>query len=241
MMAKIAKGNIMIEEYKILIVEDKKQAIEMLRVHLEGEPFQISVAYDGLAGETQFKRVAPHLVILDISLPKLNGLDLCRKIRRESNVPILMVTAKTQDVDKAIALGLGADDYLAKPYSPIELLARIKALLRRAYEYQEAETTAAALGGPRLLLNPANHRVTLDDQEISLSPIEYEVLYVLISNPGWVFTRSHLLEKVWGYNTDNGEETVTVHVSNLRQKLGKDGSELIRTVRAVGYLYEENR
>ena len=136
---------------------------------------------------------------------------------------------------------MGADDYLAKPYSPIELLARVKALLRRAYEYHEAEKTAAVLGGPRLLLNPANHRVTLDEQEVSLSPIEYEILHVLVSNPGWVFTRSHLLEKVWGYDGESGEETVTVHVSNLRQKLGKDGGELIRTVRAVGYLYEENR
>lgn len=229
----------MIEEYKILIVEDKKQAIDMLRLHLEGEPFRLEVAYDGVAGETQFKQVQPHLVLLDISLPKLNGLDLCQRIRRESNVPILMVTARTQDVDKAIALGLGADDYLAKPYSPIELVARIKALLRRAYQYQEIEKTPAALGGPRLQIYPSSHRVTLDQQDVALSPIEYEVLLVLVSNPGWVFTRSHLLEKVWGYDTDNGEETVTVHVSNLRQKLGPAGSDLIRTVRAVGYIYEE--
>lgn len=226
-------------EYKILIVEDKKEAVDMLRIHLESEPFKLYVANNGKDGETQFRQVQPHLAILDISLPKMSGLELCQLIRRDSNIPILMVTARTQDVDKAIALGLGADDYLAKPYSPIELVARINAMLRRAYKFQEIEKAPSLLGGPRLVINPSSHRVTLDNRPISLSPIEYDLLVILVSNPGWVFTRSHLLEKVWGYDTDNGEETVTVHVSNLRQKLGADGSQLIRTVRAVGYIYEE--
>ncbi len=233
--AKISK----MDEYKLLVVEDKKTAVEMLRVHLQDEPFRLFVAYNGRAGEELFNQVTPHLVLLDITLPKLNGLDLCQKIRQKSNVPILMVTAKRQDVDKAIALGLGADDYLAKPYSPIELLARIKALLRRTYQYQEQPKQVKWLGGPRLLVNPQSCRVKLDQQEIFLSPSEYDILITLISNPGWVFTRSHIMEKVWGHDSDVGEDTVTVHVSNLRRKLGTAGSQLIRTVRSVGYIYEE--
>ena len=227
------------QEYKLLIVEDKKEAVDMLRIHLDDEPFRLFVANNGEDGETQFRQVQPHLVILDISLPKMNGLELCQRIRRDSMVPILMVTARSQAVDKAIALGMGADDYLEKPYSPIELVARIHANLRRAYKYHAVQKATALLGGPRLLINPSSHRVTLDGREISLSPIEYDLLLTLVSNPGWVFTRSHLLEKVWGYDSDSGEETVTVHVSNMRQKLGSDGTKLIRTVRAVGYIYEE--
>ena len=225
--------------YKLLFVEDKKQAVDMLRANLKDEPFELYFAYNGIEGEMQFKRIKPHLVLLDINLPKLDGMELCQRIRRSSNVPILMVSARTQDVDKAVALGLGADDYLTKPYSPIELIARIKAILRRAYRFKEPEKASKILGGPRLTLNESSHRVHFDGKKIDLSPLEYDLLHILIANPGWVFTRSHLLEKVWGYDSDNGEETVTVHISNLRKKLGPTAGDIIRTVRATGYIYEE--
>ncbi|MEM7331639.1 MAG: response regulator transcription factor [Chloroflexota bacterium] len=226
--------------YKLLLIEDKQEAIEMLQINLRDEPFNLSFANNGIDGLKLFYEFEPHLLLIDITLPKMDGLSLCKKIRESSKVPILMLTARDADVDKAVAFGLGADDYLTKPYSPIELVARIKALLRRVYQFQEVEKPSKILGGSRLKLNPANHRVFFDKTEIFLSPLEYKLLFSLISNPGWVFTRSHLLEKVWGYDSEFGEETVTVHISNLRQKLGQEGAKLIKTVRSFGYLYEES-
>lgn len=223
--------------YKILIIEDQQSAIDMLRTNLKDEPFELHFALNGLDGEAQFHRVEAHLLLIDINLPKLDGRTLCQRIRQHSNVPIIMLTARVDSEIKAELLGMGADDYVTKPYSPIELCARIKANLRRAYSYQEPETQNT-LGGPRLVLDPTRHTVTLDGRLLALSPLEYDILYVLMSNPGWAFTRSHLLEKVWGYDGDQGEDTVTVHVSNLRQKL-QGCSHLIRTIRSVGYAYEE--
>lgn len=224
--------------FYILLIDDDPQTAQMVRFYLERENFSVIVAKDGPAGEEAFRRHLPHLVLLDIMLPGLDGLELCRRIRRQSAAPILMLTARIEDTDKAIGLGIGADDYLTKPFSPIELIARVKALLRRAYQYNDSPPPAL-LGGPRLQLDPARHIVTLDDSPIDLTPLEFDLLHTLMANPGWAFTRAHLLEKVWGYNDEAGEETVTAHVSNLRRKLGPAGAALIRTVRGVGYAYQE--
>ena len=224
--------------FRILLVEDEPQTARMVRFYLERGGFAVVVATDGPAGEVAFRREQPHLVVLDIMLPGFDGLELCRRLRRQSTVPILMLTARAGDTDKAVGLGIGADDYLTKPFSPTELVARVKALLRRAYQFSEPPRPAV-LGGPRLRLDPARRQATLDGHTLPLTPIEFDLLQVLMANPGWAFTRGHLLEKVWGYDDESGEDTVTAHVSNLRRKLGPDGAHLIRTVRGVGYAYQE--
>jgi DNA-binding response OmpR family regulator len=224
--------------FKILIVEDEQQTTRMVRYYLEHEGWTMVTASDGPMGEAAFHHEKPELVILDLMLPGFDGLELCRRIRQHSAVPILMLTARAEDNDKAIGLGIGADDYLTKPFSPTEFIARIKALLRRAYQYSDPPRPAV-LGGPRLLLDPVRHVVTFDGGLLDLTLTEYELLEILMANPGWAFTRSHLLEKVRGYDDKTGEETLTAHLSNLRRKLGVEGRALIRTVRGVGYAYSE--
>lgn len=226
--------------HTILIVEDEPQAAQMLQMYLEAEGYTLVVAYDGPTAESLFEQSAPSLVIVDVMLPGFDGLELCRRMRAKSVTPIIMLTAQAEEIQKATGLAVGADDYVTKPYSPLELMARIKAQLRRAYDYHG--TTASAptvLGGARLRLDPLRHEVTLDGTPIPFTVLEFKILEVLMMNAGWVFSRSHLLEKIWGYNEDFGEETVTVHVSNLRKKLGSDADSFIKTVRGVGYIYQE--
>jgi DNA-binding response OmpR family regulator len=223
---------------RILLVEDESHTAEMVRFYLEQEGFVVSRAGDGPAGEATFRAEQPHLVILDLMLPGFDGLELCRRLRQASTLPILMLTARAQDTDKAIGLGIGADDYVTKPFSPTELIARVKALLRRAYQFNEPPRPVL-LGGPRLQLDPARRLVTLDGSPLDLTPTEFDLLQVLMANPGWAFTRGHLLEKVRGYDDAAGEDSITAHLSNLRRKLGSDGMHLIRTVRGAGYAYEE--
>jgi DNA-binding response OmpR family regulator len=222
----------------ILLVEDDNKTAEMVCFYLERESFKVIVAKDGITGEDAFQHYSPKLVLLDIMLPGIDGLELCSRIRRNSEVPILMLTARADDTDKAIGLGIGADDYLTKPFSPVELIARVKALLRRTYQYNEPPPPVI-MGGLHIQLNPKSRNVTLDGKVIDLTPIEFDLLHTMMANPGWAFSRSHLLEKVWGYIDGAGEETVTAHVSNLRRKLEPLGSGLIRTVHGIGYAYQE--
>lgn len=226
------------QDYRILVVEDEAPAARMIGFYLEQEGFAIIYAPDGPSGEKVFLQQQPHLVVLDIMLPGFDGLELCRRIRQQSTAPILMLTARAEDTDKAIGLGIGADDYLTKPFSPMELVARIKAQLRRAYHFNEPPKTKV-LGGPRLNLDPTRHAVTFDESPIDLTPLEFDLLSILMANPGWAFRRSHLLQKVWGYQDEAGEDTVTAHISNLRRKLGPEGADLIHTIHGVGYMYQE--
>jgi DNA-binding response OmpR family regulator len=226
--------------FRILLVEDEAKTTEMVRFYLEREGFIICEAADGPTGESVFLSEEPHLVILDIMLPGFDGLELCRRVRQKSTVPVIMLTARAEDTDKAIGLGIGADDYLTKPFSPTELIARVKALLRRAYQYSEPPVPAM-IGGARLQLDPNRRQVKFDGQLLALTSTEFNLLEVLMSNPGWVFTRSHLLEEIWGYKDDSGEEIVTAHISNLRKKIGAGGGQLIRTLHGVGYAYEEEQ
>ena len=224
--------------YHILLVEDDTKTAEMVRFYLEREEFKVLVARDGISGEKAFDQHKPQLVLLDIMLPGIDGLELCSRIRRNSEVPILMLTARSDDTDKAIGLGIGADDYLTKPFSPVELVARVKAILRRTYQYND-QKEPVLLGDNHLKLDSTRRIVKLDRITIELTPLEFDILHILMANPGWAFSRNHLMEKVWGYIDGAGEETVTAHVSNLRRKLGSLGSELIRTIHGVGYAYEE--
>ena len=226
--------------FKILLVEDETKTAEMVRFYLERENFTLFTAIDGSAGEKTFLQQQPDIAILDIMLPgAFDGLELCRRIRQNSTGPIIMLTARAEDTDKVIGLGIGADDYLTKPFSPTELIARVKALLRRAYHYSDP-LVPATLGGPRLKMDTNRREVKFDGQIMELTPTEFNLLQILMGNPGWAFTRSHLLEEVWGYSDEAGEETVTAHISNLRQKLGMTSATLIRTKRGVGYAYQEN-
>src|SRR5579859_2499309 len=196
----------------ILLVEDEAQTAQMVRFYLERESFVVSLASDGPAGEAAFRSDEPHLVILDLMLPGFDGLELCRRIRQTSTLPILMLTARAQDTDKVIGLGIGADDYLTKPFSPTELVARVKALLRRAYQFNDPPRPIL-LGGPRLQLDPARRLVMLDGSPLDLTPTEFDLLHILMANPGWAFTRGHLLEKVRGYDDAAGEDSITAHLS----------------------------
>lgn len=225
--------------FRILLVEDEAKTAQMVRFYLEREGFTILGAVDGPSGENTFLSEEPHMAILDIMLPGFDGLELCRRIRQKSTVPILLLTARSEDTDKAIGLGIGADDYLVKPFSPMELVARVKALLRRGYQYNEGEKPTV-LGGPRLQLDIDRHQVKVDGKLLNLTSTEFDLLQVLVAHPGWVFTRSHLLEKVWGYSDPEGEKTVTAHISNLRHKLNDGGAQLIRTVHGKGYAYQED-
>lgn len=224
--------------FSLLIVEDDSQTAQMVRLYLEQAGFVVGIAADGPSGEAVFRRQQPQLVVLDILLPGFDGLELCRRIRSSSMVPIFMLTARSEDIDKAIGLGIGADDYLAKPFSPTELVARVKALLRRAYHYNEP-VRPPILGGPKLRLDSKSRHVLLDGQPIELTATEFDLLQVLMAHPGWVFTREHLLERIWGFADEAGEETITAHMSNIRRKLGPGGAFCLRTVRGVGYAYEE--
>jgi DNA-binding response OmpR family regulator len=224
--------------FRILIVEDELSAAQMVQFYLEREGFSVTHASDGPAGEASARQMMPDLAILDIMLPGFDGLELCRRLRQHSNLPILLLTARAEDSDKAIGLGIGADDYLSKPFSPTELIARVKALLRRAYQYNE-QPQPTLLGGPHLQLDPTRHQVTMDGRSLDLTTTEFDLLQTLMANPGWAFTRSHLLQEVWGYDDEAGEDTVTAHISNLRRKLGPQGARFVRTVHGVGYAYQE--
>ncbi len=223
----------------ILLVEDEPAAAQMLKLYLEVEGYTLVWAEDGPAAEAAFHANAPALAIIDVMLPGFDGIELCKRIRKTSFIPIILLTAQTMDVQKAIGLGSGADDYITKPYSPVELIARIKALLRRSYDFQPPVAPTKLLGGPRLLLDPKKFTITLDGIEVNTTVLEFRILEELMRHPGWVYSRLHLLQQVWEIEDESGVETVTVHVSNLRKKLGATGEQLIKTVRGVGYVYQE--
>lgn len=224
------------DEIKILCIEDHEPTAEMIRFLIEKEGPKVVLAHDGPSGERLYRSEKPTLIILDLMLPGIDGYELCRRFRQDATVPILMLTARADDTDKAIGLGIGADDYLIKPFSPTELIARIKALLRRSYQYNE-KPKSNILTDRCLKLDASFREVTFDNEPIDLTPTEFELLLTLMGHPGWTFTRSHLLEKIWGYDDNAGEATVTTHISNLRHKLSLRGMNVIRTVRSVGYAY----
>ena len=225
---------------KVLIVEDDAALRETLRYNFEREGYQVSVAADGPDGLEKAEHDQPDAVVLDVMLPKLDGFDVCRALRRDSPVSILMLTAKDDEVDKIVGLELGADDYLTKPFSVRELLARVKAMLRRVEMLQAAEPKAArVLQADELRVNLDEHRVHLDGAPLQLKPKEFDLLVFLMHEPGRVFTRDYLLSRVWGYDFAGDSRTVDVHVRWLREKIESDPSHpvLIETVRGVGYRF----
>lgn len=222
---------------KILVVDDEASIVELVRFHLESQGFTCLVAGDGGRALKMAHEEQPDLVVLDIMLPGMDGYDVCRELRRTGNMPIILLSAKTEELDRVLGLELGADDYVVKPFSPRELVARVKAVLRRHREGRTLERQV--LEGASVVLDPASQRVFANGREISLTYTEFAVLRLLMENKGMVLSRSTLLEKAWGYDFVGDSRTVDVHVRHLREKLEADPSapELIETVRGVGYRF----
>jgi DNA-binding response OmpR family regulator len=224
----------------IMVVEDEEAIAEAVRVRLASEGFEVRVAGDGpealrLAGEER-----PDLVVLDLMLPGMDGLEVCRELQRESWVPVLMLTARADEADKVAGLAVGADDYMTKPFSLCELTARVRAILRRMERMRQVQD-GEPLERFDLLIDTARRRVTRNDEEVVLTPLEFEILATLARQPGVVMGRDDLMDRVWGYRDYAGGRVVDSHVARIRRKLGDDAAEpsYIRTVHGVGYAFRE--
>jgi DNA-binding response OmpR family regulator len=229
----------------ILVVDDEPNIVELVKFNLENSGYQVLVAITGLEAMDMVKNHMISLVILDIMLPGIDGLEVCKRIRSMSKIPILMLSAKTSELDRVLGLELGADDYLTKPFSPRELIARVKAILRRMDEKEEVDTVNhvkyETIIYKNLKLIPDQHRVLVEGEEIELTLTEYQLLEILIKAPGRVFSREFLIEVIWGTTYYGDTRTVDVHIRHLREKIEKDPSnpEYIMTVRGVGYKFKE--
>jgi DNA-binding response OmpR family regulator len=222
---------------RVLVVDDEDHILELARLYLSREGYQIETVADGSQALARFGQVKPDLVVLDIMLPNLDGLTICREIRKQSQVPIIMLTARDEVTDKVVGLELGADDYLTKPFHPQELVARAKALVRRAR--LEPDQPRLVRAG-RLEVDLERHEVRFGDGRVQLRPKEFDLLALLARHPGRVFQRSELLDLVWGYDFPGYTRTVDVHVQQLREKLARGGvaDPAIQTVWGVGYKLE---
>jgi DNA-binding response OmpR family regulator len=226
----------------ILIVDDEAPIVEVVALYLQREGFRVLTAGDGVSAVQIAQDEQPALLILDLMLPGMGGLDVARQLRAKSSLPIIMLTSRSEETDRVVGLELGADDYVTKPFSPRELVARVKAVLRRTQPAPAAEaappSSALAIGGLRL--DPAARTVTLDGQAISLTVREFDLLHFLMRNPGQVFTREQLLDQVWGYTFASDMGTVTVHIRRLREKIEPDPANpvFLQTIWGVGYKLE---
>ncbi len=214
----------------LLLVDDEKNIIELEKLYLEKEGYKIEVAYDGKTALEKFHARQPAAIILDLMLPVIDGLEVCRRVRQESDVPILMLTARDQDVDKIVGLELGADDYLTKPFNPRELVARVKAIFRRVNTVPKTQRVEVG----DLIVDLDRREVTAGNNQVALRTKEFDLLAVLAQNPGIVLTRERLLEIAWGYDFPGETRTVDVHVAHLRKKLAGAKTQ-IETISGVGY------
>ncbi|MBQ8575009.1 MAG: response regulator transcription factor [Clostridia bacterium] len=226
---------------KILVVDDDNNICELLRLYLEKEGYTVSLAHTGMQAVRTFAEQQPDLMLLDIMLPELDGWQVCREIRKYSNKPIIMLTAKGETFDKVLGLELGADDYITKPFEAKEVLARIKAVLRRSSNavQQEAAEEIKQVSYDNLVINLTNYELKVKGKRVEAPPKEMELLYHLASNPNRVFTRDQLLDEVWGFDYYGDSRTVDVHVKRIREKL-EDVSDKweLKTVWSVGYKFE---
>jgi two-component system response regulator VanR len=232
------------EDINILVVDDEKEIADLVEIYLVSDGYKVFKAYDAQQGFDILKEVKIELVILDIMMPGMDGLEMCRIIRQENNIPIIMLSAKSTDLDKILGLSTGADDYVVKPFNPLELTARVKSQLRRYRQlnpstHQEKEENEIQLQG--LQVNKENHRVIVYGEEIKLTPIEFEILFLLASNPGRVFSTDEIFERVWNEKVYEANNTVMVHIRRLRGKMKEDSrtTKIITTVWGVGYKIEK--
>ncbi len=228
---------------RVLVVEDEAGFVEALTVGLRREGFDVVVATDGAEALSMFDRVQPDLVLLDVMLPKISGIDVCRQLRTKTKVPIIMVTAKGAEIDTVVGLEVGADDYVSKPYRLRELVARMRAVLRRSELSAEADGASSATGVIEVgavVLDPDEHRVVVDGQHVVLPLKEFELLHLLLANAGRVLPRDTLIDRVWGSDYVGDTKTLDVHVKRLRSKVELDPASPTRivTIRGLGYKYE---
>lgn len=224
---------------KILVVDDEKKFVNVLRAYLEQAGFVVVSASDGKNALAAFRGEKPNLVLLDLNLPEMDGLDVARTMRKESSVPIIMLTARVEETDRLIGLELGADDYITKPFSPREVVARVRAVLRRV---EGTTVPVEILRSGEIELDLIRHTVRVEGEEIELTPTEFDLLAALMNNPGRAFTRMQLLDLVQGEAFEGYERTIDAHIKNLRQKLADDPKQprYILTVFGVGYKFAEN-
>ena len=229
----------------VLIVDDEKNICELIRLYVEKEGFSTCVAYDGKTAVEKFREHKPDIVLLDIMLPQKDGWQVCREIRAESNAPIIMLTAKGEVFDKVLGLELGADDYVVKPFEPKELIARMKAVLRRFSQNEESKkgSSEGELTFDNLTINHERYEVYLSGERLEMPPKEFDLLYFLAKNANKVYTRDQILDHIWGYDFFGDTRTVDVHVKRIREKLEKnesseDSAWQLKTVWGVGYKFE---
>lgn len=223
---------------KVLVVDDDAKTVELVKLYLERDGYKVLVAYDGVEALRLARENHPDLIVLDIMLPGINGLEVCRTLRSETNVPIIMLTARTTENDKLTGLDIGADDYVTKPFSPKELAARVRVILRRLPD-EPSQRGPVEIRHGELTLNFIRHEAFITDRPLSLTPIEFKLLGVLAKDPGRVFSRGQLIEKVIGYEFEGFDRTIDVHILNLRRKLDSDSSHpgYIKTVYGAGYKF----
>jgi len=223
---------------KILVVDDEDSILKVVEAYLKAESYEVYLARDGEQGLATFRRYKPDLVILDIMLPRIDGLEVLQHIRRESDVYVMMLTAKSEETDRIIGLTVGADDYLTKPFSPRELVARVKAILRRD---RNTHTENEILSFEHIRIDTQRYEVWRGDTEIELTALEFNLLKTLATYPGMVLSREQLLQKVWGYDFYGDERVVDVHIGRIRQKLELDPAnpQFVLTIRGVGYKFED--
>ena len=222
---------------KILIADDDRNIVELLRLYIEKEGYSTIIAYDGKHAVEAFKKENPDLVVLDVMMPEMDGWQVCKEIRKASETPIIMLTAKGETFDKVLGLELGADDYMVKPFETKELIARIKAVLRR-YDQKE-KVSSDEIAYENISVNLVNYELKLNGEIIEIPPKELELLHFLASNPNRVFTREQLLEEVWGFDYFGDSRTVDVHIKRLREKIEDiQGNWTLKTVWGVGYKFE---
>ena len=228
----------------ILVVDDEKEIADLVEIYLVSDGYQVYKAYDAKEGLEILNQEPVDLAVLDIMMPGMNGLEMCKEIRKTKNLPIIFLTAKSADLDKILGLGIGADDYVTKPFNPLELTARVKAQLRRYIELNQAgamERESKEIDIRGMVINKEDHRVSVDGQEVKLTPIEFDILYLLASNQGRVFSTDEIFEQVWHERVYEANNTVMVHIRRLRGKLQEDTrtEKIITTVWGVGYKIEK--
>ena len=232
-------------ETNILVVDDEQEIADLVEIYLVSDGYKVFKASNAQDGLDILDKEDIHLCLLDIMMPGMNGLEMCKKIRETNNIPIIMLSAKSTDLDKILGLGTGADDYVVKPFNPLELTARVKSQLRRYTQLNPNsnvhETVKNEISIRGLTINKDNHKVTVYDEEVKLTPIEFDILYLLASNPGKVFSTDEIFQKVWNEKVYEANNTVMVHIRRLRGKMKEDERQdkIITTVWGVGYKIEK--
>lgn len=225
----------------ILVVDDDKEIADLVEIHLVSDGYKVFKVYSAKEGLEIFKREKIQLMILDIMMPEIDGLTMCNMVRETSNVPIIMLSAKSTDLDKIVGLSTGADDYVIKPFNPLELMARVKSQLRRFTTFNQGEKMGKEIILANLRIDTDTHKVIAYEKEVKLTPIEFKILFLLASHPGKVFSTDEIFEKVWNEKMFEANNTVMVHIRRLREKIEENprNAQIIKTVWGVGYKIDE--